>query len=112
MPKKVVVGVVTSDKMSKTRVVEIPRLVRHPKYGKFLRARTVCHVHDGDEQSHLGDTVEIVESRPRSRTKRWELVRIVVHGRETDQAARGRAELLESEIIETAPESPAQERQS
>ena len=112
MPKKVVVGVVTSDKMSKTRVVEIPRLVRHAKYGKYLRTKTVCHVHDGDEQSHLGDTVEIVESRPRSRTKRWELVRIVVPGRATDQAARSRAELLESEIMETAPESPAQEPQS
>jgi small subunit ribosomal protein S17 len=87
-------------------------LVRHAKYGKYLRTKTVCHVHDGDEQSHLGDTVEIVESRPRSRNKRWELVRIVEQGREADQVARGRAELLESEIMETAPESPAQEPQS
>jgi small subunit ribosomal protein S17 len=46
MPKKVAVGVVTSDKMAKTRVVEIPRLVQHPKYGKFIRQKTVCYVHD------------------------------------------------------------------
>jgi small subunit ribosomal protein S17 len=57
--------------------VEIPRLVRHPKYGKILRRKTVCHVHDENNQSHTGDTVEIIESRPRSRTKRWELVRVV-----------------------------------
>ena len=46
MPKRQVIGRVTSDKMQKTRVVEIPRLVRHPKYGKFVRKRTICYVHD------------------------------------------------------------------
>ncbi len=46
MSRNVVQGVVTSDKTAKTRRVEIPRLVRHPKYGKYLRRRTVCHVHD------------------------------------------------------------------
>ncbi len=87
MPKNVSIGVVTSDKMAKTRRVEIPRLVRHPKYGKILRRKTVCHVHDESEESHLGDTVEIRESRPRSRTKRWELVRVVTKGRAADIAA-------------------------
>jgi small subunit ribosomal protein S17 len=57
--------------------VEIPRLVRHPKYGKILRRKTVCHVHDETDQAKVGDTVEIVESRPLSRTKRWSLARIV-----------------------------------
>lgn len=109
MPKKVVVGVVTSDKMSKTRVVEIPRLVKHPKYGRFLRKKTVCYVHDGEEQSHLGDTVEIVESRPRSRTKRWELVRVIEAGIETDRVAQQREERLESEIANLAAETPAPE---
>ena len=52
--------------MAKTRRVEIPRLVRHPKYGKILRRKTVCHVHDEAEEAHVGDTVEIRESRPRS----------------------------------------------
>ena len=77
MPKRVSVGVVTGDKATKTRRVEIARQVRHAKYGKILHRKTVCHVHDEENESHLGDTVEIVESRPRSKTKRWELVRVV-----------------------------------
>ncbi|MDG2380565.1 MAG: 30S ribosomal protein S17 [Pirellulaceae bacterium] len=77
MPKRVVVGVVTSDKMTKTRRVEIPRLVKHPKYGKYVRRKTVCYVHDEDEQSGAGDTVEIIESRPLSKLKRWDLVKVV-----------------------------------
>jgi small subunit ribosomal protein S17 len=87
MPKQVSIGVVTGDKMAKTRRVEIPRLVRHPKYGKILRRKTVCHVHDEAEECHVGDTVEIVESRPRSKTKRWELVRVVSKSRLVDIAA-------------------------
>ena len=78
MPKKVAFGVVTSDKMQKTRRVEIPRQVRHPKYGKFIRQRTICYVHDEEEQSGLGDRVEIVESRPLSKTKRWQLTRVAL----------------------------------
>lgn len=70
-------GVVTRDKNAKTRRVEVQRLVRHPKYGKFIKQRTICYVHDEQNESHLGDTVEIVESRPLSRTKRWSLARIV-----------------------------------
>ena len=87
MPKRVAVGVVTSDKASKTRRVEIPRLVKHPKYGKYIRRKTVCHVHDENEESQEGDTVEIVESRPISKQKRWELVRVVEKGRLIDLAA-------------------------
>src|SRR4029079_11032000 len=75
--RRVLEGVVTSDKMSKTRRVEVQRLVRHPQYGKFVKRRTVCYVHDEKNDSHLGDTVEIIESRPLSKTKRWELVKIV-----------------------------------
>ena len=77
MPKKVAVGVVTSDKMKKTRRVEIARLVKYPKYGKIVRRRTVCYVHDEQEQSSLGDTVEIIECRPMSKLKRWSLVSVV-----------------------------------
>ena len=71
-------GTVTRDKNAKTRRVEVQRLVRHPKYGKYVKQRTICYVHDENNESHLGDTVEIVESRPLSRTKRWRLVRVVV----------------------------------
>jgi len=77
MPKKVAVGVVTSDKMKKTRRVEIARLVKYPKYGKIVRRRTVCYVHDEQEQSAMGDTVEIIECRPMSKLKRWNLVSVV-----------------------------------
>ncbi|MEN6558962.1 MAG: 30S ribosomal protein S17 [Thermoguttaceae bacterium] len=87
MPKRVETGIVTSDKTSKTRRVEIPRLVRHPRYGKYVRRKTVCHVHDENNESHMGDLVEIVESRPLSRTKRWSLVRVVEKGRMLDVAA-------------------------
>lgn len=75
--KKKLIGVVASDKMNKTRRVEVKRLYPHPKYGKIVSARTVCHVHDENNESKEGDTVEIVESRPLSRLKRWQLVRVV-----------------------------------
>ena len=87
MPKRVSVGVVTGDKAVKTRRVEIARQVRHAKYGKILHRKTVCHVHDEQNESHLGDTVEIVESRPRSKSKRWELVRVVTKSRLVDLGA-------------------------
>ena len=87
MPKKVALGVVTSDKIAKTRRVEIPRLVKHAKYGKFLRRRTVCFVHDENNESQRGDTVEIVECRRMSKTKRWRLVRVTSRSRLIDVAA-------------------------
>jgi small subunit ribosomal protein S17 len=84
MPKRVFIGVVTSDKAAKTRRVEIKRLVQHPVYGKFIRRKTVCHMHDENEESHTGDTVEIIECQPRSRSKRWELVRVVSRSQAVD----------------------------
>jgi small subunit ribosomal protein S17 len=75
--RRVETGVVTSDKMNKTRRVEIPRLVKHARYGKYIRRRTICHVHDENNESHQGDMVEIMESRPLSKTKHWRLVRVV-----------------------------------
>lgn len=83
--------------MAKTRRVEIPRLVRHPKYGKILRRKTVCHVHDEAEEAHVGDTVEIRESRPHSKTKRWELVRIISKSQLVDIAAMRAADREENE---------------
>lgn len=77
MPKMKVVGVVKTDKMKKTRRVEIPRLMKYPKYGKFVKARTVCYVHDENEESSAGDTVEIEECRPMSKLKRWRLVNVL-----------------------------------
>jgi small subunit ribosomal protein S17 len=74
---RIVTGIVTRDKMDKTRRVEIQRVVRHPKYGKFVKRRTVCYTHDEKNESLLGDTVEIQECRPLSKMKRWTLLRIV-----------------------------------
>src|ERR1700678_2481497 len=75
--RRALLGVVTSDKMSKTRRVEIQRLVKHPQYGKYIKRRTVCYVHDEANESHVGDTIEIMETRPLSKLKRWRLLRIV-----------------------------------
>jgi small subunit ribosomal protein S17 len=78
--RRTAVGVVTSDKMNKTRRVEIPRLVKHPRYGKYIKRRTICKVHDEKNESRTGDTVEIMETRPLSKTKNWRLLRIVIKG--------------------------------
>src|SRR5437868_11796350 len=94
MPKRQLVGVVKSDKMNKSRRVEIERLVKHERYGKFMRRRTVCHVHDENNESHEGDTVEIIEAPPRSKLKRWDLLRIVTRCQQVDIAAmRAAAEM-------------------
>jgi small subunit ribosomal protein S17 len=79
--RKTAVGVVTSDKMNKTRRVEIPRLVKHAKYSKFIKRRTICYVHDEQNESHTGDRVEIMETRPLSKNKNWRLVRIVARAK-------------------------------
>ena len=91
-PRKVEVGVVTSDKMDKTRRVEIDRLVPHPKYGKFLRRRTVCHAHDEKNETRAGDLVEIMETRPLSKLKRWRIVRIIRPGAQRALVADAPAE--------------------
>jgi len=71
------VGVVTSDKMDKTITVEVIRLKLAPKYKKYVRVRSRYKAHDEQNQYHIGDKVEIVESRPLSRTKRWQAARLV-----------------------------------
>jgi small subunit ribosomal protein S17 len=104
MPKRVEIGVVISDKTAKTRRVEIPRLVKHPRYGKFLRRKTVCYVHDENNESKSGDVVEIIESPPKSRMKRWDLVRVVEKGKMIDLAAMraaARAKKKQAESEET-----------
>ena len=89
-PRKTEVGMVTSDKMTKTRRVIIERLVPHPKYGKMMRLRTICHAHDEANASHIGDLVEIMSTRPLSKLKRWRIIRIVRHG--AQQALAGEDE--------------------
>jgi small subunit ribosomal protein S17 len=93
MPKRVVIGVVTRDKATQTRRVEIPRLVRHATYGKTMRRRTICYAHDEKNESHIGDTVEIEESRPISKLKRWVLKRVVSKAKQTGVAVVGEEEI-------------------
>jgi small subunit ribosomal protein S17 len=99
MPKKVFQGVVMGDSMSKTRRVEITRRVMHPVYGKYLRRKTVCSVHDEEDASHRGDIVEIVECRPISKTKRWQLVRVIEESK-FREVTRKRASEEEAEVKE------------
>jgi small subunit ribosomal protein S17 len=75
--RRTLIGTVVSDRNDKTRRVDVSRVYQHSKYKKIVRGRTICYVHDENNESKVGDSVEIVESRPRSATKRWELVRIV-----------------------------------
>jgi small subunit ribosomal protein S17 len=106
MPKRVETGTVTSDAASKTRRVEIPRIVRHPKYGRILHRRTICHVHDENDESHVGDLVEIIECRPKSRLKRWELVKIVKKSTAVDVASL-RSGARATQLRETAAKAEA-----
>ena len=69
-------GRVVSDKMDKSIVVAIERMVKHPIYGKFVKRTTKVHAHDENNECGLGDKVEIVECRPLSKTKSWTLVRL------------------------------------
>ena len=70
-------GVVVSDKMDKTRVVLVSWQTTHARYHKVLRRTTRFHAHDEKNESHTGDRVEIMETRPLSKLKRWRIVRIL-----------------------------------
>lgn len=90
------IGTVDSDTRRKTRRVVVSYLAKHPKYGKYLRERTILHVHDEREESHVGDIVEVAPCRRRSRTKTWTLVR-VVERRSAAAAALASAKALGAE---------------
>jgi small subunit ribosomal protein S17 len=76
-PPRLLVGKVSSNKMHKTVVVRIERLVQHPKYGKYIRQFTKLFVHDENNECNEGDVVAIRQSRPLSKKKAWVLVNIV-----------------------------------
>ncbi|MBZ4658682.1 MAG: ribosomal protein [Desulfacinum sp.] len=75
--RKTRVGTVVSDKMNKTVVVSVERLVKHPLYGKFVRRRNKFKAHDETNECRVGDRVVIQESRPLSKTKHWVVVKIL-----------------------------------
>lgn len=75
--KKKRVGEVVSDKMNKSRVVVVERTVADPVFGKYVRKKKKYMIHDEENKSVLGDTVEIEETRPLSKRKSWKLLRVV-----------------------------------
>ena len=74
MPKRIMQGVVVSDKMEKTIVVNVERKFPHSLYKKFIKRSKRYHVHDEDNQFKMGDIVNIQECRPLSKSKRWEVI--------------------------------------
>ena len=75
--RKVRFGLVTSNKMDKTIVVKVERRVKHPIYGKFVKKTSKFVAHDENNECGIGDTVQIMETRPMSKRKRWRLTQIV-----------------------------------
>jgi small subunit ribosomal protein S17 len=75
--RRVVIGLVTSNKMNKTIVVQVDRLVKHPVFKKYVRKTSVFKAHDENGTAKKGDRVEIVECRPISKSKRFRLVKVV-----------------------------------
>ncbi len=98
-------GRVTSAKMEKTVVVSVTRRMKHPKYGKYLERTTRYFAHDEKREAGQGDWVEIQETRPLSRRKRWRLVRVVERAR-TPEAAGGEGEAAAAEAAGAAPTAP------
>ena len=75
--RKIRVGQVVSDRMDKTVVVSIERLVKHPVFGRYVRRRTKFKVHDEQNACKVGDTIRFMETRPISKDKRWRFVEFV-----------------------------------
>lgn len=75
--RRKIVGTVIGNKMQKTIVVEVVRLVKHAKYGKYIKRSSIYKAHDQNNEAKVGDKVEIIEARPLSKTKTTRLLRIV-----------------------------------
>lgn len=110
-PRNRVIGMVTSDKVSKARKVVFEYLARHAKYNKYVKRQTVLHVHDENNDSRVGDRVEVMVCRPISKTKNWRLVRIVTKGTQIDTSIlEGEAskmfEKKKEEAVAAAPAAP------
>jgi len=75
--RKIRIGVVSSDMRNKTVAVEVERLVRHPLFGRVIKKKSKLVAHDENNEAKIGDLVEVMETRPLSKTKRWRLTRII-----------------------------------
>ena len=81
------VGVVTSDRMTRTVVVKVERLVKHPAYHRFVKRTSTFMAHDERGECHVGDTVEILECRPLSSRKRWRVRRVIARAVRIEEPA-------------------------
>ena len=75
--RRIITGVVTSNKMQKSITISVERKVMHGKYGKYVKKTKQYHAHDEKEESNVGDKVKIMETRPLSKLKRWRLIEIL-----------------------------------
>jgi len=91
MPKRILIGTVTSDKTDKTVTVKVERKVKHPLYGKIIRRSKKYHAHDEANTYKMGDTVRIEETKPISKTKTWKVI-------DTVQASKGVAVEADIEV--------------
>ncbi|MDP9147227.1 MAG: 30S ribosomal protein S17 [Acidobacteriota bacterium] len=89
--RTILTGKVTSAKMAKTIVVEVQRLVQHPKYRRVVRISKKFYAHDETRQAKTGDTVRIVASRPLSKLKRWRLKEVLIRNTSADLSPKGAA---------------------
>lgn len=96
MPKRILIGTVTSDKMDKTVTVKVERKVKHPLYGKIIRRSKKYHAHDADNAYTIGDTVRIEETKPISKSKTWAVLDRV-------QASKGVAVEADIEVAASVP---------
>ncbi|MFA0748908.1 MAG: hypothetical protein EORIYHIE_002777 [Candidatus Fervidibacter sp.] len=107
--RKVFVGVVVSDRMDKTVVVAVDKLVRHPLYKKVIRKTSKFYAHDENNECRVGDIVEIMETRPLSKLKRWRVVRIIQRAKVPLPVAREEvAEETEEQLLEEVLGTPAE----
>lgn len=96
--RKILIGFVTSRSGDKSVKVTIPYKTPHPLYHKVVNRQTVVHVHDEKNESHVGDKVEIMETRPLSRLKRWRIISVVERAVGTTVEA-----ITEKDVAETVP---------
>ncbi len=96
--QRTVTGTVISDSMDKTITVREERMVKHPLYGKYIRRSTRYKVHDEKNTAEAGDRVEIVSTRPISKTKHWRLLRILTRSGERHQAETTAVKASESDV--------------
>jgi small subunit ribosomal protein S17 len=107
--RKTIIGFVTSRSGDKSIKVTIPYKTPHPLYHKVINRKTVVHVHDEKNETKVGDKVEIMETRPLSRLKRWRIVNVVERAVTTDAVAiseNGVAAQVPTKTVATAPAAP------